>query len=89
LREFEHRKSEPAGHYKDPFLSSARPWDPKQSNQIMKKIDRKYGDHVAEASPDPKSEVLAAARRPSALSPEEEHPSHQVFIFIFIYFFLI
>jgi hypothetical protein len=36
----EHRRSEPAGHYKsDPFMSSARPWSSKTSTQIIKKID--------------------------------------------------
>ena len=42
--------------------------------QIIKKIDLKYGDHVNEKLDDTKGEVLATARRPSALSPTEEHP---------------
>ena len=73
MRDFDPRKSEPNGGFRDPFMNSARPWGPpKTSAQIIKSIDLKYGDHVTEKIEDPKGEVLAAARRPSALSPTEE-----------------
>ena len=55
-------------------MSSARPWSSKTSAQIIRKIDLKYGDHGNEKPEDAKEEVLASARRPSALSPTNEHP---------------
>lgn len=74
MRDFDSRKSEPNGGFRDPFMNSARPWGPpkKTSAQIIKQIDLKYGDHVTEKMEDPKGEVLAASRRPSALSPTED-----------------
>ncbi len=89
MRDFDNRKVESG--YKDPYNSSARPWGPpKTSAQIIKKIDLKYGDHVADKMDDPKEAVLAAARRPSAVTSEDPPAPkvHQVKILIYLFLIL-